>query len=62
MPGISINKAGKVRAQTPVVKKAIKHRKKTGRAAKRVKFEKRIEMGYFTNNGLVKFNNNLKFE
>jgi len=57
---ISINRAGKVRAQTPVTPKKDKHRAKTGRAALRAKYMKRLEMGYFESRGRVKFNANLK--
>lgn len=57
---ISINRAGKVRAQTPVVEKADKPRAKTGRAAIRRKFMRREEMGYFTMRGNVKLNSNNK--
>lgn len=57
---ISINRAGKVRAQTPTVEKADKPRAKTGRAAIRKKFERRMEMGYFEKKGNIKLNSNLK--
>lgn len=57
---ISINRAGKVRAQTPVVEKADKRRAKTGRAAVRAKFHRREEMGYFTKRGNIKLNSNNK--
>lgn len=57
---ISINRAGKVRAQTPVVEKTDKPRAKTGRAAIRRKFNRRTEMGYFEQRGNVKMNPNIK--
>ncbi|KAI4291653.1 small subunit ribosomal protein S30e [Pancytospora philotis] len=57
---ISINRAGKVRAQTPVVEKADKPRAKTGRAAIRRKYNRRLEMGYFELRGKVKMNSNNK--
>lgn len=57
---ISINRAGKVRAQTPVVEKTDKPRAKTGRAAVRQKFNRRTEMGYFDQRGNVKLNSNNK--
>lgn len=57
---ISINRAGKVRAQTPVVEKADKRRAKTGRAAIRRKFMRREELGYFEKRGDVKLNSNNK--
>lgn len=57
---ISINRAGKVRAQTPVVEKTDKHRAKTGRAAMRAKFLKREELGYFAKRGNIKLNTNNK--
>ncbi|KAI5169379.1 small subunit ribosomal protein S30e [Pancytospora epiphaga] len=55
---ISINRAGKVRAQTPVVEKTDKPRAKTGRAAIRKKFNKRTEIGYFEQRGNVRMNSN----
>lgn len=57
---ISINRAGKVRAQTPVVEKTEKPRPKTGRAAVRQKFNRRTEMGYFDQRGNIKLNSNNK--
>lgn len=57
---ISINRAGKVRAQTPVVEKMDKPRAKTGRAAIRRKFMKREELGWFSMRGNVKLNVNNK--
>lgn len=53
---VSINRAGKVRAQTPVVPKADKPKKKTGRAALRLKYQTRVEKGYFEAKGKIKFN------
>ncbi len=55
---ISINRAGKVRAQTPVVEKMDKKRSLTGRAALRAKFKARAELGYFEKNGNISMNNN----
>lgn len=55
---ISINRAGKVRSHTPVCPKKIKPKAKTGRAAIRAKYMKRLEMGYFDMNGKIKMNVN----
>jgi len=55
---ISINRAGKVRSHTPVCPKKVKPKAKTGRAAKREKYLKRLEMGYFEAQGKVKMNVN----
>lgn len=55
---ININRAGKVRNHTPVCPKKIKPKAKTGRAAKREKFMKRLEMGYFDMRGKIKMNVN----
>lgn len=57
---ISVNRAGKVRAQTPVMQKTEKPKKKTGRAALRVKYLSRKEKGYFDAKGQVKLNSNVK--
>ncbi|EED42420.1 SSU ribosomal protein S30E [Enterocytozoon bieneusi H348] len=59
MAGVSINRAGKVRGQTPHVAKKEKPRRKTGAAAKRIKFNKRLELGWFNEKGRVRLNNNL---
>ena len=58
MGAISINRAGKVRGQTPHCAKTEKPRAKTGVAAKRKKFNKRTEMGWFEAEGRIKLNNN----
>lgn len=55
---ISINRAGKVRSHTPVCPKKIKPKAKTGRAAKREKYERRVKMGYFEAKGKIKMNVN----
>lgn len=52
----NIKRAGKVKNQTPKVAKQEKQRSKTGRCAKRRKFEKRLEIGYFDCNGKMKLN------
>lgn len=57
---ISINRAGKVRAQTPVIPKTEKPKSKTGRAALRVKYAIRKEKGYFEARGQIKLNANTK--
>lgn len=57
---ISISRAGKVRAQTPVVEKKDKRRAKTGRAAIREVFKRRNETGYFEPGAKVKMNSNNK--
>lgn len=57
---ISINRAGKVRAQTPVVEKKDKKRALTGRAAVRAKYLARQEIGYFEKKGNVSMNSNLQ--
>lgn len=44
---ISLNRAGKVRKQTPKVEKAEKKKTKCGRARKREKYEKRLEAQLF---------------
>lgn len=44
---VSLNRAGKVRKQTPKVEKADNKRKKTGRARKRELYEKRDEAKLF---------------
>ncbi|OQS55798.1 hypothetical protein EHP00_1621 [Ecytonucleospora hepatopenaei] len=59
MGAISINRAGKVKGQTPQVAKTEKPRKKTGAAAIRRKFNKRTELGWFEGKGRVRLNNNL---
>nr|7QCA_SEE Chain SEE, eS30 SEE [Spraguea lophii 42_110]7QJH_REE Chain REE, eS30 [Spraguea lophii 42_110]7QJH_SEE Chain SEE, eS30 [Spraguea lophii 42_110]8BR3_SEE Chain SEE, eS30 [Spraguea lophii 42_110]8P5D_SEE Chain SEE, eS30 [Spraguea lophii 42_110]8P60_REE Chain REE, 40S ribosomal protein S30 [Spraguea lophii 42_110]8P60_SEE Chain SEE, 40S ribosomal protein S30 [Spraguea lophii 42_110] len=51
---ISLNKAGKVRGQTPKVEKSEKEKALTGRAAWRAKFKRRQEL--FTGVGKFKFN------
>lgn len=55
---ININRAGKVRNHTPVCPKKIKPKAKTGRAAMREKYMKRLEMGYFEMRGKIKMNVN----
>lgn len=55
---ISINRAGKVRAQTPVVPRQEKPRQLFGAALKRAKYLKRLEMGWFDSNGKMKLNAN----
>ncbi|KAI5152504.1 small subunit ribosomal protein S30e [Enteropsectra breve] len=55
---ISINRAGKVRAQTPACPKIEKPRAKTGRASLRNKYNRRCEMGYFEARGKVALNSN----
>lgn len=55
---ISINRAGKVRSHTPVCPKKVKPKAKTGRAAIREKYMRRLEMGYFDMKGKVKMNAN----
>lgn len=44
---VSLNRAGKVRKQTPKVEKADNKKMKCGRARKREKYEKRNEGGLF---------------
>ncbi|KAL6120318.1 hypothetical protein NUSPORA_02966 [Nucleospora cyclopteri] len=60
MANISINRAGKVRAQTPQVAKTDKPRRKCGIAAVRRKYMKRLEMGFFEAKGKVKLNDNYR--
>lgn len=55
---ISINRAGKVRSHTPVCPKMVKPKAKTGRAAIRAKYVKRLEMGYFDTPNKIKMNAN----
>jgi small subunit ribosomal protein S30e len=59
MAQITINRAGKVRKQTPQCPKKDSARRKTGRAAIRKKFTKRMEIGYFEANGKIKMNVNV---
>lgn len=47
MPKGSIARAGKVRNQTPRVEKQEKQRPVTGRARKRMLFQKRLDAGLF---------------
>ncbi|AFM99253.1 ribosomal protein S30 [Encephalitozoon hellem] len=56
MATITINKAGKVRNQTPKDPVVEKERKKCGRCRQRLKFEKRNDMGYFEVAGKMKLN------
>ncbi|EJW04409.1 hypothetical protein EDEG_01357 [Edhazardia aedis USNM 41457] len=44
---VTLNRAGKVRKQTPKVEKADKRPPKTGRGRKREKYEKRLALGLF---------------
>lgn len=53
---IPINKAGKVRHQTPKDPKVEKERGKFGRCGRRLKYERRNEMGYFEAAGKMKMN------
>ncbi|KHN69751.1 ribosomal protein S30 [Ordospora colligata] len=53
---ITINKAGKVRNQTPKDPVKDKERKVCGRSRQRLRFEKRSEIGYFDANGKMKLN------
>lgn len=59
MGAISINRAGKVKGQTPQVAKTEKPRKRKGHAAVKRKFNKRTELGWFEGKGRVRLNNNL---
>ncbi len=56
---ISISKAGKVRGQTPEVPKMEKPRAKTGRAALKQKYLKRLDLKWFELDGKVKLNMNM---
>lgn len=55
---VSINRAGKVRNHTPFCPKKEKPKAKTGRAALRAKYMRRLEMGYFEMQGKIKMNVN----
>jgi small subunit ribosomal protein S30e len=45
-----------VRNQTPKDPVIEKERKKTGRCSKRLKYERRLEAGYFEANGKIRYN------
>ncbi|ORD93793.1 hypothetical protein ECANGB1_1560 [Enterospora canceri] len=59
MAAVSINRAGKVRGQTPQIAKSEHPRKKTGRAAIRGKYERRMELNWFEGKGRIRLNNNI---
>lgn len=59
MAAVSINRAGKVRGQTPQIAKKEKPRAKTGCAAVLLKFYRRESLGWFESKSRVRLNNNV---